>query len=317
MDWRTPTPQAPPPFSETILPKIDTWSAIDFGNNAWVTIAGASINVNVINPSEISNSVAVLYSGARAWQLFTLPAVAGWTGVAYGAGVWVAVAYSGQIARSTTNGATWTLTAAPSASWCSIAFANGIFMAVADDGSILTSTNGYTSWTSRSTGSPYLRHVAFGGGTWVVCGRAYFSGGVWRSTDNGATWTAITMSGAELTTNDPFYGGVAYGDGVFTIGILRNTFGQTNTTIVSADLGVTWTATPLPSPVDDWICAASTSKIVLVGILRTAVSTDSGANWGASLNPPPNPTASVNGLAFGDGRFARVGNGTNVVVFFE
>lgn len=113
-----------------------------------------------------------------------------WSSVAYGNGLYVAVA-----ATSSTNsvmtspdGITWTVRSAVAKQWQSVTYGNGLFVAVScgtvcgDSGTniVMTSPDGIT-WTSRTGASDlYWSSVTFGNDLFVAV--SYF-GGVMTSTD--------------------------------------------------------------------------------------------------------------------------------------
>jgi hypothetical protein len=154
------------------------------------------------------------------WTPRTAPS-APWNSVAYGNGLWVAVADTGvDRVMTSTDGIAWTPRTAPSASWRSVAYGNGLWVAVSasfDANDVMTSTDGI-SWTSRT---PALiadwYSVAYGTdgdgqGLWVAVGSDYDPGGAAVMTSpNGIVWTARTP--------DPDTGrewlAVAYGDGLW------------------------------------------------------------------------------------------------------
>lgn len=72
--------------------------------------------------------------------------------IAYGNGIFVMVTDQGQIARSTDEGASWSVSSFTFPSPRSIAFGNGTFLICGNAGAIYTSTDG-NSWTAVSSGS--------------------------------------------------------------------------------------------------------------------------------------------------------------------
>jgi hypothetical protein len=95
-----------------------------------------------------------------------------WNSVAYGNGLFVAVASSGTGNRVMTSpdGITWTTrsTAGLDYAWSSVAFANNLFVAVAISGHSMISYDGIT-WTSRTTAANNSwRRVAYGNGLFVA-----------------------------------------------------------------------------------------------------------------------------------------------------
>ena len=103
------------------------------------------------------------------WTGRALPSSASWDSVAYGNGVFVAVASGGTTAATSPDGITWTPRALPSsASWDSVAYGNGVFVAVAGGIAAATSPDGI-SWTGRTLPvSANWDSVIFGNGVFVA-----------------------------------------------------------------------------------------------------------------------------------------------------
>ena len=96
----------------------------------------------------------------------------GWFSVAYGNGLWVAVAVGGTNRVMTSpDGITWTARAAAEAnSWYSVAYGNGLWVAVSYDGTnrVMTSPDGI-NWTARAAAEANGWYsVAYGNGLWVA-----------------------------------------------------------------------------------------------------------------------------------------------------
>jgi hypothetical protein len=96
----------------------------------------------------------------------------GWRSVAYGNGLWVAVAGSGTNRVMTSpDGITWTARAAAEANfWYSMAYGNGLWVAVAASGTnrVMTSPDGIT-WTARAAAEANnWTGMAYGNGLWVA-----------------------------------------------------------------------------------------------------------------------------------------------------
>lgn len=111
-----------------------------------------------------------------------------WLSVAYGNGVFVAVAQASTHITST-DGFTWTgRNTNMSGNARSIHFSNGQFVVVGDNGTILTSTDGI-NWTTRTSNtSAVLYDVTYGNGTWVASGHNIML----SSTNNAVSWTVRT-----------------------------------------------------------------------------------------------------------------------------
>lgn len=175
---------------------------------------------------------------------------------------------TGYVATSL-DGINWTArTPAANNWWQAVAYGNGLFVAVARTGTsnrIMTSPDGIT-WTSRNSGiDPTFSDVAYGNGIWVAISETSSGGTTFTSID-GITWTERATSfgnrtiyfaeGKFVTGNyystdglnwstaingfNPF--AIAYGNGYF-VGVIT---GGTNRFSYSAD-GITWTAIPAAS----------------------------------------------------------------------
>lgn len=134
--------------------------------------------------------------------------------IAYGNGVWVAVASPAAGSTSvytSPNGIAWTRRSATAANnWNAVGYGNGWFVAVASSGAarVMRSQDGVTwSAASAAEANAWNGLATDGAGTWI----AVASTGTNRamvSTDNGATWSASSIGSRSWT-------GVAYGNGVW------------------------------------------------------------------------------------------------------
>jgi len=175
------------------------------------------------------------------WTLVSAAELNEWQEIAYGNGVFVAVAQTGtnRIMRSTDYGVTWNAIAAPAAtSWWSIAYGNGVFIALCWDGAstqrVIRSTDYGVTWNFVGTLSGTPRDVTYGNGVFViVCGSDPYS---LYSIDYGATWTEL------INTPTQTWEAVAYGNGVF----VAVSSDGTNRAMRSTDYGVTWTSIATP-----------------------------------------------------------------------
>ena len=69
------------------------------------------------------------------WAQRAMPVNASWVSVTYGNGMFVAIAYSGNIAATSPDGITWTRRVLPIvANWYSVTFGNGMFAAMVSHG---------------------------------------------------------------------------------------------------------------------------------------------------------------------------------------
>jgi len=77
--------------------------------------------------------------------------------------MFVAVATGGTVAASSPDGITWTTRTIPTAGYCGVAYGGGMFVAVANDGGTVaaSSPDGIT-WTTRTIPAANYRSVAYG-----------------------------------------------------------------------------------------------------------------------------------------------------------
>lgn len=210
----------------------------------------------------------------------------GWFGLAYGAGLWVAIKDSGNYVITSPDAITWTpRTAAANNAWYDVIWDGTRFVAVAGSGTkrVMTSANGI-DWVSQTTPTPakVWYAVAYGNGIYVAVGSA---GAIMTSTD-AVIWTNQTpYEACDLYS-------VAYGNGVF-VAVTPNG-GYSSLAFYSTD-GVTWspcTGTPAGSAFTDvsygngWFVAVSPlgSNMVMRskdGITWEGVSAPTDAAWQA------------------------------------
>ena len=147
-------------------------------NPATITISGTAYSVpaNTVVASKAfgaSTSVTVAANFATTapatFTASTLPSSSNWSGVTYGNGYFVAVAY-GTASAYSINGTSWTASTMPSNKvWFSVTYGNGYFVAVQRSSTTAGaySTNG-TTWTSATMpSSDNWQSVTYGNGYFV------------------------------------------------------------------------------------------------------------------------------------------------------
>jgi hypothetical protein len=156
------------------------------------------------------------------WTSSVSAANSNWGSVAYGNGIFVAVAYggTGRLMTSVDGVSGWTAgtipTAGASNSWNSVTFGtpNGspLFVAVASTGTnrVMTSSNG-TTWVLGTCTSREWADVTFGNGFFVAVAFRGTGTKVMRSS-NGTTWTDHNAA-SPLEENQ--WNAIAFGNGVF------------------------------------------------------------------------------------------------------
>jgi len=230
-------------------------------------------------------------SASLSWETSPAGASAAWTGVAYGAGRFVAVSdLSSAPMIGSSDGLTWTLLAAPVGQWSSVAFGAGRFVAVGRGGAarIASSADGVTWETEMSPATSGWHSVVYGGDRFVAVGEGV--AGAMNSTD-GRSWTL--MDAPPGIWRAVAYGAgryVAVGDGV----------------MVSSD-GVAWTSAPSGTGLSfDDIAYGDGRFIALTGqgggALRTSAD---GLTWTAAS---VTGLASARAIAYANGRFLLSGD---------
>jgi hypothetical protein len=157
-------------------------------------------------------------------------------GVAFGDGVFVAVANTGignRVMRSINNGQNWTASTTTADNlWNSITYGNGLFVAVSSDGignRVMTSPTGET-WTLQTSAADIAWDgVTYGNGLFVAVSNTGTGSRVMTSA-NGEIWDLRTTPGTNAWTS------VTYGDGLFVA--------VSPTGIMTSPDGITWTAGP-------------------------------------------------------------------------
>ncbi|HLL68806.1 MAG TPA: hypothetical protein VK453_24290 [Micromonosporaceae bacterium] len=137
--WTNRTPPAGTDYRRRVL----------YGGGTWVILGNQS------GTAFAATSTVATSADAITWTARTLPASVNWSGLAYGNGVFVAVAENSTIAATSTDGITWTQRAMPAGGgWFSVGFGDGLFVALGKGmASIATSTDGIT-WTLRTPAPP-------------------------------------------------------------------------------------------------------------------------------------------------------------------
>lgn len=281
------------------------------------------------------------------WTEVTLPMTADWTGIAYGAGKFVAVGNSQSTVIVSTDGINWNTVNLPfGASWTDIAYGNDKFIISSMDKYIAYSTDGITWSTTGSPSGDYPDQyvsVSFAGSAFfgfIVSNRPLID----YSTD-GITWQGLTLlDGYDYPSAD--YRKAVYGDGKYII-ISTSKYAVRMTELVSKtgvsfkipidtvsdivygngkfvaignDYGkplvaystdsVNWSTTSL-----DFECRKITygdNKFVIIGA-KSAYSTD-GITWTDTILPD---TASWEDVAYGNNKFIATAKGYNKIAYWN
>ena len=136
-----------------------------------------------------------------------------------------------------TSWSTQTSTAASSGGWDAIAYGNGVFVAVAQTtsttGAVQTSPDGIT-WTARTSTAASgfgWQAIAYGNGVFVAVAPTTLTTGAVQTSPDGITWTARTSTAASGASG---WYAVAYGNGVFVaVAATTSTSGAVQTSAVT------------------------------------------------------------------------------------
>lgn len=268
-------------------------------------VQGGNIFVAVLRDT---NVVATSTDGIN-WISRNLPSNTAWNSVAYGNGIFVAIANGNNNSSSATSidGTTWTSRNLPSpgssGAWFNIVYGNGIFVSAVDSlnpGSLSTvaasSTDGITWNTITNFGNGFAfraRNMAYGNGTFLLVEGINTSTTAATSTD-GITWTRRTLSSSSVWT------AAAFGNGVFVVL-------SSQTTAYSTD-GILWATGSLPTS-GTWTGVTygnGTFVAVSFNSVNAATSPD-GITWTLRTLPA---TRNWSFIAFGNGVFNVVSTGS-------
>lgn len=156
--------------------EANLWSSVAYGDGG----GGPVTTVWVAVSSNGTNRLMRSTTGGVTWTAVGSSGGVGaldWRSVAYGNGVWVAVAHNAsQVMRSLDSGQTWSTSSVgvEASSWRSVAYGGGVWVAVADGGTnrVMRSTDGGETWTSLGSAAGVEANswmsVAHGAGTWVA-----------------------------------------------------------------------------------------------------------------------------------------------------
>lgn len=229
----------------------------------------------------------------------TLPALLDWSSIAYGNGVFVAVASSSpSVATSSDGGVTWTLGSIPGIDgWASrVEYGNGLFVAITIDSDIVTTSPDGVNWTQRTLPAAVeWTSLAYGGGLWVVL--ASYSNIVATSPD-GVTWTQQTLPATQGWSS------VAFGNGLFVV------MASDYAAATSPD-GINWTLRAAPGRVagDSSLVHGNGVFVALLNNPYYAATSLDGVIWDVHTLPA---VADWFAITFADGLFMAVAYGSSI-----
>jgi hypothetical protein len=242
-------------------------------------------------------------------------AVGGWASVAYGNGVFVAIAFTTSTTgavQTSPDGITWTARTSTAASggWQSVAYGNGVFVAIANTtsttGAVQTSPDGIT-WTARTSTAASgtgWRSITYGNGVFVAVSITTSTTGAVQTSPDGITWTARASTAA----SGGGWQSVAYGNGLFvSVSLTTSTTGAVQT---SPD-GITWTARTSTAASGNGWRSITYGNGVFVAMANTTSTTGAvqtspdGITWTARTSTAASGTG-WQSMAYGNGLFASV-----------
>ncbi|MFA5933617.1 MAG: tail fiber domain-containing protein [Candidatus Paceibacterota bacterium] len=256
---------------------------------------------------DVSNTL----SKGTSWTSRTSAADNDWNGVAYGNGLFVAVANSGIGNRVMTSpdGINWTIrTSASNNAWRDITYGNGLFVAVSQDGvgnRVMTSPDGIT-WTSRTSAADnQWLGVTYGNGLFVAVSFDGTGNRVMTSPD-GITWTSRTSAADNNWSN------ITYGNGLF-VAVAQTGTGDR---VMTSPDGITWTSRTSAAD-NDWL-GVTYGNGLFVAVAQTGtgnrvMTSPDGITWTSRTSAADNTWRSV---VYGNGLFVGVsstGTGNRVM----
>lgn len=158
------------------------------------SLAGAQVRVEIMTLGAIYDYVATQRD---------MPTSRQWACVAYGNGLFVALANNGSFCCVSADGISWDEYATPAVTaWQAIAFGNGVFIAVADTSNVYSSPDGIT-WSSHAAGSGWHTGVAWNGSMFLCVTDSM----AFRTSTDGLTWTSQTAPAGGSAFYGPWWNG--------------------------------------------------------------------------------------------------------------
>lgn len=245
------------------------------------------------------------FEAGQSWTARVSAADKDWRGIAYGNGIFVAVANNGgsDDVMYSSDGVTWTgVSSGITNQWTSITYGNGVFVAVAESGvgnRVMTSVNGAT-WTARTSAGDFAwSSVTYGDGLFVAVAGGGSGTTQVMTSPTGTTWTIRNTPASQA---DFTWACVAYGNNTFVA--VASTSGTGNRAMTSPD-GITWTARNTANDYQWFGLAFGGTKFVAVaynGIAEACMTSEDGITWTERVTP----TDSWRNVTYGNALFVAV-----------
>jgi hypothetical protein len=213
---------------------VYSYQDVAYGNGVYVRVGTTNNGANGIQTS----------TDGIAWTTQNSGTSTAWQHIVYGAGLFVAGAYtnSSQNIMTSPDGITWTVRITPNAALIlDLIYADSLFVAVQHDvvtDQVMTSIDGIT-WTARTSPGFSQRGIAYGAGVFVAVGSTSGETTTVMTSPDGAVWTARTPA---ATIRD--WHKVAYGAGYFVAVSGQNS--RTESHIMRSADGITWESISSP-----------------------------------------------------------------------
>lgn len=273
--------------------RINTPVITQSTNEVTSGLVGATNRVVIVGNNGF---IATSDDDGETWTARTSGTASNLNGASFGSvgGTNYFIAVGNGTARYSTDGINWLAATGATGNLFDIHIANGIAVAVNTAGLIFTSTNG-TSFTqaTNSNTTNVLAGVTYSTSLnlWVSCGAG---GTVVTATNPSGTWT-LQSSGVVANLNEVSI----FNNAIYVVGDSQTLLTSTNgTTYTSLTAGVTGNLIGI---------AASPTTLLITGQLGAMASSTNGTTFTSRTNNGQ----TLNGIAFGAGKFVSVGNTAN------
>lgn len=218
------------------MPSSANWNGAAYGNNKFVAVA------------DDLNKAAYSTDGGVTWNAATMPTFGDstynqWVAVIFGKNTFVAIANTGNVAATSSDGITWTgqnldaLADSTQVDWIAVAYGNNRFVAISSQGNVGYSFDGldwYGATLPKQDGSTAMnwKSIRYGGGLFfAVCDTGSAVIGADPTTgpttyaatsEDGVVWTEVTLA-SSASWNQTAFGNPDIDLGDSTLSYYNNT----------------------------------------------------------------------------------------------